>query len=57
MKSSCCSADYQKSFTIDYFHGADDEYEMKIPVFHCSKCGKQEIPSIKNEQEQIYKAS
>ncbi|MFE8701532.1 hypothetical protein ACFYKX_13085 [Cytobacillus sp. FJAT-54145] len=57
MKSSCCHADVKKSNSIEYFHGADDDYELKIPVFNCSKCGKQEIPTVITETVKIYKAS
>ncbi|GIN62409.1 hypothetical protein J27TS8_24020 [Robertmurraya siralis] len=42
MKSQCCQADVMKRSKIDAFHGADDEYELQIPVIICRKCGREE---------------
>ncbi|WP_158318952.1 hypothetical protein [Robertmurraya kyonggiensis] len=42
LKSNCCQADLLKSSTIDYFHGADDDYELKVPVMICSQCESSE---------------
>lgn len=36
----CCNGDMKVELMVDLFHGADDDYELKIPVQTCSVCGK-----------------
>ncbi len=36
--SKCCQAELIIEEGVEYFHGCDDDYELKIPFVLCSKC-------------------
>lgn len=36
--SKCCQAELIVEEGVEYFHGCDDDYELKIPFVLCSKC-------------------
>lgn len=46
LKSICCNSELVKSTVIDSFHGADDEFELNIPVMKCRDCGGYELPTF-----------
>ncbi|WP_019153710.1 hypothetical protein [Robertmurraya massiliosenegalensis] len=50
LKSSCCKAELLKSSRTDLFHGADDDYDLRVPVLTCSKCGHQEMLVFSGEK-------
>jgi hypothetical protein len=51
LKSNCCNSELVKSTVIDSFHGADDDYELKIHVMKCSGCGSYDLPTFSGEQQ------
>lgn len=60
LKSICCNSELVKSSVIDSFHGADDDFELKIPVMKCSGCGDYDLPTfsgVKQQDKEIYRAS
>ncbi|HAQ08507.1 MAG TPA: hypothetical protein DCR24_13670 [Bacillus bacterium] len=51
MKSTCCNVKLIKSTVIEQFHGADDEYELTIPLLICSECGGYELIVFSGEKQ------
>lgn len=37
--SSCCEAPVIKEYHADLLNFTDDDYDLKIPVWVCSRCG------------------
>lgn len=44
--SKCCSAELEKEFIVDGYHGCDDEYELKVPAYRCPKCQSLDMPTF-----------
>ncbi|GAX89056.1 YgiT-type zinc finger protein [Effusibacillus lacus] len=42
--SECCNKELRLDYRIEYLHGKDDEYELKVPVWVCTQCGKIYLP-------------
>lgn len=38
--STCCDAKVTIEERVEFFHGSDDDYELKIPFIVCNDCNK-----------------
>ena len=41
--SECCHAELTKEFVVDRYQ-CDDDYELKVPAYRCSKCEQLFLP-------------
>lgn len=39
MKSTCCFESLETQYSLELYHGCDDDYELMIPYLICTKCG------------------
>jgi hypothetical protein len=54
MRSICCNERVDVIYRPEMFHGCDDGYELRVPVFVCTCCGAFIPPSFSmKEQDEL----
>ncbi|MBV7509336.1 hypothetical protein KW850_29615 [Bacillus sp. sid0103] len=51
MKSTCCFESLESRHLPELYHGADDDYELRIPYLVCTKCGSINLQYIDESEE------